>query len=203
MVAVDTFCIDQFEASLVLLSDGSSFSPYLNPGSTGVRAVSVSGAVPQGYINELQAGDACSNAGKRLCTDAEWLRACQGPSTTTYPYGNTEQPGVCNDQRALHPAIEYFGTSDPSIYSMLDNACLNQLPETVTPSGSMPACVSPEGPYDMAGNLFEWTSDPAGTFRGGSYVDSKLNGPGCLYTTTAHNTAYWDYSTGFRCCAGP
>jgi hypothetical protein len=51
------------------------------------------------------------------------------------------------------------------------------------------------------GNLHEWTSDPEGTFRGGFYVDTVINGPGCLYRTTAHDRAHWDYSTGFRCCA--
>lgn len=53
----------------------------------------------------------------------------------------------------------------------------------------------------MMGNLHEWTADPAGTFRGGFYVDTLLNGPGCLYKTTAHDIHHWDYSTGFRCCA--
>ena len=53
----------------------------------------------------------------------------------------------------------------------------------------------------MMGNLHEWTSDPAGTFRGGFYVDTVINGDGCLYRTTAHDVSYHDYSTGFRCCA--
>ena len=53
------------------------------------------------------------------------------------------------------------------------------------------------------GNLHEWTADPSGTFRGGFYVDTTINGPGCLYATTAHDTGHWDYSTGFRCCADP
>jgi formylglycine-generating enzyme required for sulfatase activity len=61
--------------------------------------------------------------------------------------------------------------------------------------------VTAEGAFDMMGNLHEWTADPAGTFRGGYYVDTERNGPGCLYVTTAHNSAHWDYSTGFRCCA--
>jgi hypothetical protein len=51
------------------------------------------------------------------------------------------------------------------------------------------------------GNLHEWTADPAGTFRGGFFVDTRVNGNGCLYRTTAHDTSHWDYSTGFRCCA--
>jgi hypothetical protein len=61
--------------------------------------------------------------------------------------------------------------------------------------------VSADGIFDLMGNLHEWTADPAGTFRGGFYVDTTLNGEGCLYRTTAHNTLHWDYSTGFRCCA--
>jgi hypothetical protein len=53
------------------------------------------------------------------------------------------------------------------------------------------------------GNLHEWTADPNGTFRGGFYADTAINGEGCLYATTAHNRSHWDYSTGFRCCAAP
>jgi hypothetical protein len=30
---------------------------------------------------------------------------------TTYPYGNTREPGVCNDARAVHPAVELYGTA--------------------------------------------------------------------------------------------
>lgn len=32
-------------------------------------------------------------------------------------------------------------------------------------------------------------------------VDTRLNGAGCLYATTAHDVSHADYSTGFRCCA--
>mgnify|MGYP001949009428 CR=1 FL=1 len=57
--------------------------------------------------------------------------------------------------------------------------------------------------YDLHGNLHEWIADPAGTFKGGFYVDAVINGSGCAYTTTAHTFDYHDYSTGFRCCADP
>ena len=200
MILVEAFCIDRFEASLVGLDD-LPWSPYFNPGDTPVRAVSIEGAVPQGYISGVEATAACANAGKRLCTDAEWLRACQGPNGTTYPYGDLDEPGVCNDARAEHPAIEYFGTTDDWIWSELDNACLDQLPDSLDRAGASPGCVTAEGAFDMMGNLHEWTADPEGTFRGGYYVDTVLNGPGCLYATTAHTTSHWDYSTGFRCCA--
>jgi hypothetical protein len=111
--------------------------------------------------------------------------------------------GVCNDHRDVHPAIEYFGTSDSWIWSHIDNACIDQLPESLALTGAYAGCVTAEGAHDMMGNLHEWTADPAGTFRGGYYVDTVINGPGCLYATTAHNTLHWDYSTGFRCCADP
>ncbi len=201
MLRVDTFCLDRYEASLVYTADGGSFSPYHNPGMSAVRAVSIEGAVPQGYIDGDQAQAACEASGKRLCTDTEWLRACRGPNDFVYPYGDVDMLGVCNDHRAVHPAVELFGTTDPSIYSHLDNACLDQLPSSLDKAGANPGCVTSEGAYDMMGNLHEWTADPAGTFRGGYYVDTKLNGSGCLYVTTAHDTLHWDYSTGFRCCA--
>jgi len=200
MLRVATFCIDEFEASLVQASDGKSMSPYENPEDTQARAVSVKGAVPQGYISQEQAAQACANAGKRLCTDEEWLRACQGPGGSTYPYGADLQLGECNDHRDEHPVVQYFGTDEGWIWSELGNACINQLPESLEPSGTRPGCVASEGAFDMMGNLHEWTADPEGTFRGGFYVDTVMNGPGCLYATTAHNTLHWDYSTGFRCC---
>ena len=200
MLLADKFCIDRFEASLETL-DGLPWSPYFNPGDIEVRAVSIEGAVPQAYISGDQAKVACENAGKRLCTDDEWLAACQGPSGTTYPYGNELEPGVCNDARAEHPAIEYYGTDASWVWSELGNACIDQLHDSLDRTGENPGCITAEGAYDMMGNLHEWTADPSGTFRGGFYVDTVINGPGCLYKTSAHTTTYWDYSTGFRCCA--
>lgn len=200
MIPVDDFCIDRFEASLELVG-GGSWSPYWNPGDERVRAVSLRGAVPQAYIDGVRAAAACEEAGKRLCTDDEWLRACQGPDERTYPYGDAREPGACNDARAQHPAIEYFGTSEDWIWSELGHPCIDQLPDSLAAAGAHPGCVTAEGALDMMGNLHEWTADPAGTFRGGFYVDTAINGEGCLYRTTAHDTSHWDYSTGFRCCA--
>ncbi len=202
MVRVEAFCIDRFEASLVR-ADGVPWSPYFEPGDEPVRAVSLEAAVPQAYISGDQAAAACAGAGKRLCSDEEWLRACQGPQASTYPYGDVLAPGVCNDAREVHPVIEYYGTDEDWIWSELGDACIDQLPASLERSGARPGCATAEGAMDMMGNLHEWTADAGGTFRGGFYVDTVLNGPGCLYATTAHTTSYADYSTGFRCCADP
>ncbi len=205
MVSVAGFCIDRFEASLVELDGGGnelgSWSPFHNPGSARVRAVSVRGAIPQGYISGDQAADACAEAGKRLCEDDEWLRACQGSQGTTYPYGDTAQPGVCNDARDDHPVVEFYGTNADWIWSELGNPCISQIPDSLDTTGENEGCLSEDGVFDMMGNLHEWTANPSGVFRGGFYVDTVINNPGCLYQTTAHTTPHWDYSTGFRCCA--
>jgi len=197
-------CIDRWEAHLVQVGPGGDeapWSPYFNPGGRSVRAVSAPGAVPQGYISGDQAAAACARAGKRLCTRSEWELACMGPDGHTYPYGDVREWGVCNDHRDQHPAIEYFGTSDAWIWSELGNACLNQLHDSLARTGARAGCVTADGVFDLMGNLHEWIDDPEGTFKGGYYVDTVINGEGCLYTTTAHATSHWDYSTGFRCCA--
>ena len=78
MVALSTVCMDQYEAALVLVDDSGpigSWSPFHNPGSNRVGAVSLAGAVPQGYISGTQSAAACAESGKRLCTDTEWLFA--------------------------------------------------------------------------------------------------------------------------------
>lgn len=202
MVPVTDFCIDKYQASLVT-EGGESWDPYDNPGEHKVYAVSIGMAVPQSNISQVQAGAACGRTGARLCTDAEWLRACKGPDDTTYPYGNKRESGVCNDGSAMkqHPAVRYYGTSDPSIWSKLDNPCINQQSGTLAKTGQNGGCVSAAGAYDMMGNLHEWTANSDGVFRGGYYADTVKNGNGCLYATTAHGVRYHDYSTGFRCCA--
>ncbi len=201
MAPVAGFCVDRWEAALVTVNPPGPWSPYAHPGDTEVRAVSAPGLVPQGYITGRQAAAACDNAGKRLCTDDEWLRACQGAAGQTFPYGAAHEPGRCNEGRTCHPVVQYFETGADWIWSELGHPCINQLPDGLAPTGSHPDCTSDDGIFDMHGNLHEWTSNPTGIFRGGFYVDASINGPGCLYRTTAHSVGHWDYSTGFRCCA--
>lgn len=188
-------CVDRWEAYL------GGWSPYEVP-SDGV-AVAEAGAIPQGYISGDVAADACAAAGKRLCTLDEWLLACAGAAGRVYPYGDVYVPGACNEGRAVHPVVELFGAATDWSTSQMNDPRLNQLPDSLAASGAYADCVTPDGVYDLHGNLHEWIDDPAGTFKGGFYVDATLNGPGCSYVTTAHTTDYHDYSTGFRCCAAP
>lgn len=203
-------CVDRYEAATALPGDGG-LQPhaYDHPvDATPVVAVVADGIKPQAYISEIEAQAACQRAGKRLCKLGEWRAACQGPNGLTYPYGNTYQKGACNEGRATNPVNDCFGAgSSVFTYNNMNSPCCDDLPSTVAPGGAFPACVSSYGIYDLHGNLHEWidatTSGGNGQFNGGFFVDATLNGPGCLYRTTAHAKSYHDYSTGFRCCADP
>ncbi len=206
----DRLCVDRWEASIVLFEGGRErpHSPYepLDGVTAPYRAVSRPGVVPHGYVSGTQATSACRASGKRLCTAGEWERACRGPRGTQYPYGNERRAGTCNDDvRATHPVVEAarrLGVPAEQTWTTgMNLALVNQLPDGLAAAGARGSCETPEGVYDLVGNLHEWVADGEGTFRGGFYMDTTQNGEGCAYQTTAHDFDYHDYSTGFRCCS--
>ncbi len=198
------FCVDRYEAALVeVLPSGEDrpWSPYQNPGSASVRAVSRPGQVPQGYISQAQAEYACIRSRKRLCSDDEWQMACRGPRDVTFGYGARREPGRCNENHTWHPVTRMLGGAFHG--GPMNDPRINQLEGTLGLTGAFARCTNELGVFDMVGNLHEWTDDPGGTFRGGYYMDTRVNGDGCDYATRAHDRDYHDYSTGFRCCVTP
>jgi hypothetical protein len=169
------------------------------------RAVSRAGVVPQGYLSQPLAKLACERAGKRLCTESEWVTACKGETPRKFPYGSEFEAGKCNVYRHVHPAstlhgAAWYGHRDPR---------LNLVSEPVDGpllrlTGATPSCASRWGVdriYDMVGNLDEWVDDEAGLFVGGFYARSTREG--CESRISAHAPIYYDYSTGARCCRAP
>lgn len=203
------FCIDAYEASVdVVNARGATLrrqSPYHIPKPDDrLRARTRRGVVPQAHISQEEAARACEAAGKRLCTDEEWVEACKGRQPTTYPYGDEHQPGRCND-KGVSPLRSIHGNKDGTeVFGIeaMNDPRLNQVPGSLARSGKFSRCRNSFGAYDMVGNLHEWTANPSGVFRGGYYLDNELHGAGCNYKTTGHNTKYRDYSIGFRCCRG-
>jgi sulfatase modifying factor 1 len=201
MASIDgRYCIDRYEASLMeILPNGEErpYSPYRSVAGHVVRAVSKKGVHPQAYVSANDAARACEHSGKRLCKPAEWKKACAGPEEATYGYSHERVPNRCND----HGTSAYATQARMGGGNGLNDPTLNQHPGTLAPSGSHASCTNGYGVYDMVGNVHEWVNDPQGTFLGGYYQDTHLNGDGCNYETTAHSASYHDYSTGFRCCA--
>jgi len=202
-------CVDMYEAYVVeVMKDGTEkLWPFNYPvDNVTVKAMVAPNVLPQAYMSGDTAAQACWNSNKRLCSLNEWLAACQGPQNFTYPYGNNYEPGFCNEGRAENPVNELFGPNATFNATEMNDPRLDKFADTVTETGEFSKCVSVYQIYDLHGNLDEWIdhiNEPSGhgTFKGGFFVDAKINGPGCLYRTVAHVTSWHDYSLGFRCCA--
>jgi hypothetical protein len=223
------YCVDRYEAHLVILGPDGAITPHPHyevpePDVT-YWARSEKDVYPQGYISRTVAQAACKASGKRLCSREEWMRACKGPKGWTFPYGNKRKPDRCNSSKP-HLLQAFFG-SNPHKWDYNDafnNPKLDQEPGYLALTGFFQDCVTPEGAYDMVGNLHEWVSDTVGDdiqdilakdkvdrndqpwhagngiFMGGFFSTTDQHGPGCTFTTIAHEPKYHDYSTGFRCC---
>lgn len=229
MSRVGRACVDRWEAFLASKApDGTEvIHSWFERPQEGVEyiAKSAAGQFPQGYISRVEAAGACRNAGKRLCSRAEWMRACQGSKGWTFPYGNGRRAGKCNHGK-IHLLSKMFGSNGRAwkYDEHFNNPALDQEPGFLARSGQYADCVGDAGVWDMVGNLHEWVSDTVteelvtrlegdgvqrrkqpwregnGIFMGGFFSTSSEHGPGCKFTTIAHEPTYHDYSIGFRCC---
>lgn len=134
------------------------------------------GVIPKSYVSLYQAMDSCYSVGKRLCTSEEWMLACSGPHTWSYPYGQVYERYAC----ATHD-------------------------KKVTISGSRSECRSFFGVYDMSGSLLEWTSTRAAANRQFYYVMGGFweSGPqsGCSEKRYSYFPENQHNPVGFRCCS--
>ena len=170
------YTMDTFEAAIV---DG--------------KAVSAKHQIPALRTSWFDAKAACEAAGRRMCTEEEWVSACQGARAlddnhngeladdmiegTAYPHGDLHDPRRCWDGKDA-------ATSRP-VYT-----------------GELPGCVTAAGVYDLTGNVEEWAGEtPEKAVLLGGAFDTSEDHARCYRRNDSFGAGYAAPRTGFRCCA--
>ena len=99
-------------------------------------------ARPAAFVDYTTARAYSRWAGLRLPTEFEFQRAVRGDTAQTYPWGNDWD----NDKFAVTSLLRKKGNT--------------------WPVASFPAGRTRQGVYDLAGNVWEWTQSPYGTYPG-------------------------------------
>lgn len=200
MVLVDSFCIDRYEAS----HEDATATTY----GTSTVAASRAGVLPWVSVTLPAARQACLQADKYLCRSHEWRWACSGATARPYAYGTVYEPSTCNGIDTFC----YCGAVSCEALAVCPYPhCFNQTSTEgggpcgayfhLTATGAFPDCTSPEGVYDLQGNVWELvdTTDGIEHFRGGAF--------NCGDSETLHRCDYdadWGPTArGFRCCKYP
>ncbi len=196
-VSLSAFYIDTYEVTNYLyaqcVNDGKCSEPA---GKDSVTRSNYYGNTefnnyPVLAVNWNQASTYCAWRGARLPSETEWERAARGTNPQTFPWGETSDRTRAN-------------------YNVFvgDTAAI----------GSYEAGKSPEGVYDLAGNVSEWVNDwyqvyPGGDPAGGSYGEVYRVIRGGSWQDKADSIAstsrswdepkFVDYHVGFRCARTP
>jgi formylglycine-generating enzyme required for sulfatase activity len=187
------------------------------------EAPNVAGALPLVMYTFTEGEAWCAARGKRLCFDDEWQTACEGPDLWAYPYGATQVPGECNDDKVWRTYNQTLlngwppSASSTTIGSLADLFAAARAVSTTAAaaadhveslyqgegSGTSTGCVGAAGAYDLCGNVEEWTrrrdgGEPQfhGKLKGRYWAESRT----CQSGVTTHGDAFRFYEIGFRCC---
>jgi protein-disulfide isomerase/peroxiredoxin/uncharacterized membrane protein len=171
-----SFSIDAFEASI-----------------EGGKATSRPGVAPARGVTWYEAKSACEAAGKRLCTEEEWLQSCTG----AIPEDENGDGVFSNDtlRGRQHAYGEHWREGRCASDRQKDD------PRPLL-TGNHPNCRTPEGVYDLEGVTKEWVGllPNRASIKGGSYYSG--NAARCAFHKDGESPDTRDDSIGFRCCAG-
>lgn len=161
------------------------------------------GALPALLVSWVDAKKQCEAAGKRLCTEDEFNFACEGEEMLPYTYGYERDAAKCNIDRPYRKRERKLSKYERCMANPACKAELQKLDQRL-PAGSLPACVSPFGVYDLNGNINEWVLRPGQKPPNRSGLKGGWWGPvrgRCRPTVGFHKEEDYGYEEGFRCCA--
>lgn len=141
----------------------------------------------------------CETDHKRLCSEDEWMFACEGEEASPYPNGYERDARACVIDRPWRPFSQAAMVPRDGDNARVEMDRLWQ----GEPSGARPACKSSFGVYDLTGNVDEWTRSTQSTgyasvLKGGYWGPVRAR---CRPATRAHDETFVAYQQGFRCCA--
>lgn len=109
---------------------------------------------PVTMVSLVEASDHCAAQDKRLPTEQEWEKAARGTDGRVYPWGNKFEKILCITKESVEEGKTAI----------------------IAPVGSCEKGNSPYGVADMAGNVWEWTSnfdDRYSVLKGGSFFEDR------------------------------
>ncbi len=115
---------------------------------------------PINCVTWEMADNFCTVNGKRLPTEAEWEFATRGPDGRVYPWG--DEPPTAEHLNACGSECRDWGKKHDAPLSALYDA--NDGYVATAPVGSFPKGRSRFGPFDVVGNVWEWTSTWYGSY---------------------------------------
>jgi formylglycine-generating enzyme required for sulfatase activity len=179
------FCIHRYELRVEGSLGEKDQSATWPEGQVQVQRLrSEPGLDPSRGVSWYQAYAACRAVGMALCTSQQWEDACDGQPGP----GGREHPTATGALQATDCNINHPGTKEPAL------------------TGSSPRCRTPEGVYDLEGNLWEWTDPGQLDDQGRPLIDKRGGGhysgdvaPCAKHAIGSHAPSF-DGSIGFRCC---
>lgn len=145
---LNAFYIDKFEVT------NKRYKKFVEAVKRTPPAHWVNGEIPAAraehpvvFVSWYDANDFCRWEGKRLPTEPEWEKAARGTDKRTFPWGDKFE--------AKRGNMPQLGKND------------------TMPVGSFENGKSPYEAYDMAGNIWEWTSDWFKPYPGNNHPDEN------------------------------
>jgi hypothetical protein len=160
------------------------------------------GELPALLVSWTDAKKTCERAGKRLCTEDEYNFGCEGEAMLPYTYGYVRDATKCNIDRPYRKREKKLLKYESCMKHPECKRELEKLDQRL-PAGSLPACVSPFGAYDLNGNINEWVFRPKEKYPNRSGLKGGWWGPvrgRCRPTVGFHKEDDYGYEEGFRCC---